>query len=356
MRIALFHTTLPELGRKVSGVEVAVHRLANELTKNADDEVTVFSLSPRPVDATYQHKQVFKDARALLQGRATRLSILPFLLNFVRFEHFDVVHLHGDDWFYVRRTTPTVRTLHGSALREANSAASYKRKLVQYWVYPLEHVSARLATIPLAVGTDAAAIYGVSEVVDCGVDLQLFSPGAKAATPRILFVGTWEGRKRGRFLFDVFTDQVLSVIPHAELYMVSDYCPIHPNVVDVRLPRDEILAELMRTAWVFAFPSTYEGFGMPYLEALASGTAVLSSPNDGAKYILADGTYGVIAEDVSFGKRLIKLLRDDRERKALETSARSRAEQFSWATVAARHREVYIEAISRSEGVDGPNR
>ena len=356
MRIALFHTTLPELGRKFSGVEVAVHRLANELTKNANDEVTVFSLSPRPADATYQHRQIFKDVHALLQGRATRPSILPLLLNILRFEHFDVVHLHGDDWFYVRRTTPTVRTLHGSALREARSAASYKRKLVQYLVYYLEHVSARLATIPLAVGTDAAAIYGVSEVVDCGVDLQLFSPGTKAATPRILFVGTWEGRKRGRFLFDVFTDQVLSVIPRAELYMVSDYCPIHPNVVDARLPSDEILAELMRSAWVLAFPSTYEGFGMPYLEALATGTAVVSSPNDGAKYVLADGTYGAIVEDVSFGKRLIELLRDDRERKALETNARSRAEQFSWAIVAARHREVYMKAISRSEVVDGRNR
>ncbi len=137
--------------------------------------------------------------------------------------------------------------------------------------------------------------------------------------------------------------------------MVSDRCRIHPNVVDVRHPSDEILAELMRSAWVFAFPSTYEGFGMPYLEALASGTAVVSSPNDGAKYILADGAYGVIAEDVSFGKRLIELLKDDRERKALETNARSRAEQFSWATVAARHREVYMETISRSEVVDGRN-
>jgi hypothetical protein len=141
---------------------VAVHRLANELAKNENDEVAVFSLSPPPADATYQHSQIFEDARALLQGHATRLSILPLPLNVVRFEDFDVVHPHGDDWFYVRRTTPTVHTLHASALREARSAASYKRKLVQYSVYPLEHVSATLATIPLAVGTDAAAIYGLT--------------------------------------------------------------------------------------------------------------------------------------------------------------------------------------------------
>jgi hypothetical protein len=40
----------------------------------------------------------------------------------------------------------------------------------------------------------------------------------------------------------VFTDQVLSEIPRAELYMLSDCCPIHPNVVDVRLSSDEIFA------------------------------------------------------------------------------------------------------------------
>jgi phosphatidyl-myo-inositol alpha-mannosyltransferase len=37
----------------------------------------------------------------------------------VKFKGFDVLHLHGDDWFYLRRTLPTVHTLHGSALRDS---------------------------------------------------------------------------------------------------------------------------------------------------------------------------------------------------------------------------------------------
>jgi phosphatidylinositol alpha-mannosyltransferase len=237
-------------------------------------------------------------------------------------------------------------TLHGSALREAQSATSPKRKLGQYVIYPLEYLAAKLATIALAVGRDAAGIYKVGRIVDLGVDLQLFRPGNKAANPRIFFVGGWEGRKRGKFLFEAFVEHVLPVFPNAELYMASEFCPTHPNVVYMGFPSDDTLAELMREAWVFALPSTYEGFGIPYLEALASGTAIVSSPNGGANYLLADGKYGTIATDEAFGEQLVGLLEDPGRRKALEGVGRTRAEEFSWAAIAARHREIYAEAMS----------
>lgn len=347
MRVVLWHANLPEFGRKPGGVEVAVHGLANALAENRADEVTVFSLGPRPADAAYRHERLFANSPWLLRNQVARLFFLPFLLNFVRFEGFDVLHLHGDDWFYFRRPLPTVRTLNGSALREARTATSLKRKLSQYALYPLERLSARLPTIPLALGTDTAEIYDIDRVVDYGVDLRLFSPGEKAANPRILFVGAWEGRKRGKFIYKTFVERVLPRAPGAELYMVSDFCPPHPSVVFVEFPSNETLAELYRVAWVFALPSAYEGFGIPYLEALASGTAVVSSPNAGADRILAGGEFGIIAEDRSFGEHLVELIKDPSKRETLETAGRSRAQEFSWVAVADRHREAYAEAVSR---------
>jgi phosphatidylinositol alpha-mannosyltransferase len=347
MRVALWHTTLPEPGRKPGGVDVGVHSTANALAKTSDDEITVFSLSPCPVDAAYQHVQLFADAQWLRRNKLARYFILPLLLNLVKFKGFDVLHLHGDDWFYLRRTLPTVRTLHGSALREARSAPSLRRKLMQYIGYPLEHCSAKLATVPLAVGKDAARIYRIKDVVDAGVDPRLFCPGSKAPSPCILFVGTWEGRKRGKFLFETFTRYVLPKVPSAKLYMVSDFCLNHPKVINVKYPSDEVLAKLFREAWVFALPSIYEGFGLPVLEALASGTAVVSSPNGGASHILAGGTYGIIADDASFGEHLVELLRDSHKRKALERAGKARSEKFTWAAVAARYRGAYTEAISK---------
>jgi phosphatidylinositol alpha-mannosyltransferase len=58
----------------------------------------------------------------LRESRFGRLVILPFLLNFVGVKDADLVHYHGDDWFVLRRPRATVRTLHGSALREAERA------------------------------------------------------------------------------------------------------------------------------------------------------------------------------------------------------------------------------------------
>ena len=345
MRIALFHTTLPEPGRKPGGVEVAVHRLANELAKDSRDEVTVLSLTAPPQDARYAHQTLFPDNQELRDNQILRLFWLPVKLNFVDLKPFDVVHLHGDDWFLFTRKVPSVRTLHGSALFEARSATSWKRKLSQYLVYPLEHLASRLATRPLAVGPETAKIYGIGDLANNGVNLDLFSAGAKSPHPQVLYVGTWEGRKRGGFVFDQFTKHVLPGCPDAELVMVCDREPEHPNVTCYRFPDDAALAGLYSKAWVFAYPSVYEGFGIPYIEAMASGTAVLCSPNDGASYVLDDGKYGMIVEDDVFADRLIKLLTDDAVRDQMVEKGLVRAKTFSWQAVAAQHRAMYEQAI-----------
>lgn len=350
MTIALFHTTLPEPDRKPGGVEVAVHRLASALAARSAHEVTVFSLTDAPADAPYRHVRLFERHPWLRTRRAARLLLLPVLLNRLDLRAFDVVHLHGDDWFYLRRTAPTVRTLHGSALEEARAATSAKRRMAQYAVYPLEHLSTRLATVPLAVGPRTASIYGIGTLADNGVDLSVFYPGRKTPAPSVLFVGTWEGRKRGRFLYEAFVRDVLPRVPNATLTFVADVCPEHPRVVPLRFPDDETLARLYRESWVFAYPSTYEGFGIPYLEALASGTAVVCSPNDGARYVLGDSSPGAIVADDAFADRLTTLLLDADARRQVQTGGLARARTLSWDAVADRHLDAYRRAIDAHRG------
>ena len=345
MRIALFHTTLPEEGRKLGGVEIAVHRLANQLALDTRDQVTVLSLTPCPTDAKYAHKQLFRNTPMLKDNLLLRLFGLPFLMNFVDWDAFDVVHFHGDDWFVFRRPFSSVRTLHGSALFEAKTATSIKRKVAQYCVFPLEHVATRLATIPLAVGPETAAVYSIPELANNGVNTRLFKPGAKSVCPQIVYIGTWEGRKRGRFLFEQCLEHVFPHIPEAELVMVSDKAPVHSNVQWVKYPGDETLAALYRSAWVFAYPSTYEGFGIPYLEAMASGTAVVCSPNEGAYYVLDQGKYGAIVTDDDFADTLLDVLQNQERRNAMATLGLKRAAEFSWETVARQHRAIYVQSL-----------
>ena len=348
MKLAIFCTTLPQLDKKPAGVEVAVHRLANSLADRPDCQVTVLTLSEQaPFDAKYNIQRLFSNRSWIRDKKLARLFILPALLNFVDMKAFDVVHLQGDDWFYFRRTLPSVRTLNGSALREAQTATSLKRKIMQYLIYPLEHLSARLACLPLALGRDTAEIYSVQRLIDYGVDVDVFAPGRKHSNPRVFFIGTWEGRKRGYFVFEKFVNEILPVIPSAELVMAceKDMVPSHPRVHAVGFPLKKDLARMFREAWVFAYPSIYEGFGIPYIEAMASGTAIVSSENTGAEYILDHGRCGKIVKDQDFGEAVLHLLQSEEDRKRYEQIGLERSQNFSWEIVAEYHMKMYLLAL-----------
>jgi glycosyltransferase involved in cell wall biosynthesis len=340
LKIAFFAALLPSAGRKVGGVDYAIHRLANELAKT--EIVTVFSLSECPDNAIYHHKKVFY---SWLARPLARLCILPWLLNFIDFSDFDVLHIHGDDWFYLWRTCPTVRSMHGSSLREAVTATTLKRKAWCFLAYCLERLSIALADVSLAVGGGTASQYRLTRVVDNGFDPTVFFPGEKAKEPILLYVGTWKGRKRGSFLFNLFVTRIYPQFPTAKLHMVTDYCADHKNVIHERYPSDLELARLYRKAWIFAYPSVYEGFGIPYLESLASGTAIVCSPNEGATYVLENGTFGLIVEDEAFADALLELLQDDKKRSALARAGVERASGLTWTVSALDHHSFYQEAI-----------
>jgi phosphatidyl-myo-inositol alpha-mannosyltransferase len=351
MRIAMFHPTLPRPERKPGGVEVFVDRLANALVLRGH-EVEVLSYSPAPPSARYEVRRLRPYASE--QRRFLRQYGSSWLLNLRSFEGFDVAHFHGDDWFFLRRPLPVVRTFHGSALLEALNATSWKRRLDKAVIFPLELLAAALATGRYAVGTDSEIIYRAEGLLNLGIDPPQ-APARPSPHPTILFIGTWGGRKRGSFLQEVFQRQVRPAVPGAELWMVSDACEPAEGVRWIRNPSDGELQGLFAQAWAFCLPSSYEGFGLPYLEAMAHGIPTVGTPNAGSRLLLADGA-GILAEDEDLGSRLVDLLTQPRLRAALAEGGRKRADEYSWERMAERHERAYAKAIDRWRSLKGGGR
>ena len=107
-----------------------------------------------------------------------------------------------------------------------------------------------------------------------------------------------------------------------------------------RLTDDELAVEYRR-AWVFCLPSTYEGFGIPYAEAMAAGLPVVATPNVGARFVTDEGRFGVLASLDEIGDRLVDVLGDPADRERLGALSRRRVVEFDRARVASQYEQLY---------------
>jgi len=97
---------------------------------------------------------------------------------------------------------------------------------------------------------------------------------------------------------------------------------------------------------VFAFPSRYEGFGLPLLEAMACGAPVVSSNASSLPEVVGDAGLMVDPSDVEgLCSALRRLLDDEPLRQAISVAGRARAQIFSWRRTAAETVQVYREVL-----------
>jgi glycosyltransferase involved in cell wall biosynthesis len=111
------------------------------------------------------------------------------------------------------------------------------------------------------------------------------------------------------------------------------------------------LPALYSAADLFVFPSLYEGFGLPALEALACGTPVVASNVSALPEVVGDAALQVSPLDVeALADAMERLLRDDRLRSDLRERGLERAAQFSWEKAARQTAEVYHRVAGARKG------
>ncbi|MEY2567811.1 MAG: hypothetical protein QOE35_2340 [Actinomycetota bacterium] len=106
-------------------------------------------------------------------------------------------------------------------------------------------------------------------------------------------------------------------------------------------------AALLEEAAVLAFPSLYEGFGMPLIEAMDAGTPVVAARSGATAETVANAAVLVEPDDVDgFAAAIASVLEDATTRKQLVDAGRLRAGDFSWARTASDTRAVYLRAAA----------
>jgi glycosyltransferase involved in cell wall biosynthesis len=112
--------------------------------------------------------------------------------------------------------------------------------------------------------------------------------------------------------------------------------------------KDEDLPALYSLAAVFAFPSWYEGFGLPILEAMACGTPVVAADNSSLPEVVGQAGLLVKAEDCdALAQSLYRLLTDQALRTSLILAGQWQARRFTWENAARQLLEVYHRLEAR---------
>jgi phosphatidylinositol alpha-mannosyltransferase len=355
LRIACYSYGLPVVGQKRGGIERAAHDLADALGRRGH-RVSVWTYDPKPEGAAYEvctlpWKRFFTSwlgCRVTMGYLGNLLALLP------RYRDVDVIVAFGDSLLLPLLGKPVVRVMLGSALGEALSSKSPWRFAFQLGVYAQELMTSCTQSACVAISRNTRWYNPfIRRVIPLGVDLTVFSSdlAMKSPEPSILFVGTLGGRKRGHLLIGWFIRDVRQRHPTATLMMVSPPGPETPGVTYYTGVSDSELAALYRRAWIYASPSTYEGFGLPYLEAMACGTPVVATPNPGSREVLDEGRFGRLVADSKFGAAMVDLLADADARSELATRGLKRAQEFALTTVVNRYEHLLSEMCAPNGSV-----
>lgn len=337
VKIAIISLYLPSSSK--IGVGYQAHGLANTLVHRGH-QVTVISACPPPPDARY-------DILRVSTGGRFRTFRFASLLRTLDYHHYDVLHAFTDD-YWLKRTPKRylpfhLRTLLGSCLSEARYINGAKEKIRMLLLALTEQIVVRVADEAVTISKATSRHFGAGyRVVPCGVNTEKFHPdGDKSSHPSILFVGTLGWRKRGWMVLNAFRQHVQPSFPKAELWMVCEDAIESDKVRVFSRISEEELAELYRRAWILCSASSYEGFGVPYIEAMASGTPIISTPNAGAIEVLQYGRLGWIVKPGYLGPALIQLLSEDRLRERMAAQGLQVALQYDWNRIAALYESIY---------------
>jgi glycosyltransferase involved in cell wall biosynthesis len=179
----------------------------------------------------------------------------------------------------------------------------------------------------------------------------------KVRAPYVLFVGTLEPRKNLVRLVRAYRRVAAAGFPHALVLagpmgwhheaLMRELALRGPGeIVMTGALSPEELDSLYRAADVFAYPSLYEGFGLPVVEAMGRGVPTVASTTSAVPEVVGDAALGVNPRSVrEIARAIEEILADVGLAEKLAARGRARAERFSWDETARLTLEAYDRAL-----------
>ena len=271
-----------------------------------------------------------------------------------------------------RTDAPTVVTVHDLLHHEVPGALSFPERRLRRWSYD---ESARSATVVATVSEHAKATIvdrlgidpGRVEVVHHGIDHERFTPNdadddvasKRLALPSrfVLYpANIWPHKNHERLLEGLAAcdDRDVALVLTGETYgrlrpllQRARELGVDGRVTHLGYVPAALLPVLYRRASAVVFPSLFEGFGTPPLEAMACGCPVACSMRASLAELCGDAVLPLDPESPdSIGAAIEGILSDEPLRSRLRSAGIERAASFTWIASAARHRAIYARAAT----------
>ncbi|MDD5341329.1 MAG: glycosyltransferase family 1 protein [Patescibacteria group bacterium] len=195
---------------------------------------------------------------------------------------------------------------------------------------------------------------GVEDFNQLVIDETKIKPELKVAKPYFLYLGTLEPRKNLVRLIEAFNEfqkenKDFKLIlagktgwKYEPIFETISRLKLQNKVISVGYINKEEKIYLLRNSFAFVFPSLYEGFGLPILEAMNLGVPIVTSNIASIPELVIDNA--VLADPYSVGSirdALFRITKDNQLREKLTKKGRGIAQNFTWENCAKKTIEVY---------------
>jgi glycosyltransferase involved in cell wall biosynthesis len=255
---------------------------------------------------------------------------------------------HAPHYVVPVTSTPTVVTIHDLIhLRLRNPM-----KRAYAWTMLRRAARQTVVTVTSAMKQEIETTLGARDVIVTpnGVDPRFSSDGRSAPGEYFLFVGNDKPHKNVETLVAAYESTKWNVEKKRPGLVLAGapFSRYRTRATLAGFVDDDELAALYRGAIALVMPSIEEGFGLPAVEAMACGTAVITSNAPALVEITGDAALHADARDAgAIANAMTRLANDEALRGDLASRGIARARQFTWRMCAEKTREAYERALRR---------